>query len=98
MAADDWYSETSDGVVVNVRAQTRSSKCGVDGVAGGAVKVRVRSAPVDGKANREIIETLADGLGLAKSKLEFKSGETSRNKRILVKGVDAATLKGMLGG
>jgi uncharacterized protein (TIGR00251 family) len=70
----------------------RSSKCGLDGVFDNAVKVRVRSAPVDGKANREIVETIADALGVAKSRVEFKSGETSRTKRILVRGMDGETI------
>lgn len=97
MDGASWYSETPEGTVLNVKAQTRSSRCGVDGVVDGAVKVRVKAAPVDGKANREITETLADFLGLAKSRVEFRSGETSRNKRILVKGVGAAALKGIIG-
>ena len=62
-----YYSETADGVVLNVRAQPRSSRSGVDGVLGDSLKVRIRSAPVDGKANKELIETLADAFGVAKS-------------------------------
>jgi uncharacterized protein YggU (UPF0235/DUF167 family) len=37
-----------------------------------------------------LIETLADEFGIAKSRVEFKSGETSRQKRILLRGVTAA--------
>ena len=40
-----YYSETAEGVVLNVRAQPRSSRSGVDGVVGDALKVRIRSAP-----------------------------------------------------
>ena len=88
----EWFSVVPDGIVLNVKAQVRSSKCGLDGVFDNAVKVRVRSAPVDGKANREIVETIADALGVAKSRVEFKSGETSRTKRILVRGMDGETI------
>lgn len=85
-----WYSETPDGLVLNVKAQPRSSKAGIDGLVGDAVKVRIKSAPVDGKANKELVETLADAFGLAKSRVSFKSGETSKTKRILLAGISAS--------
>jgi len=80
-------------VVISVRAQPRSSKAGLDGVMGDAVKVRIRSAPVDGKANKELIETLADAFDLSKSCVVFKSGETSKTKRLLLKGLTAEQVR-----
>ena len=85
-------SETPEGVVLNVKAQPRSSRSGVDGLVGDAVKVRIRSAPVDGKANKELVETLADAFGLSKSQVSFKSGESSKTKRILLRGISAAAV------
>ena len=92
------FTETAEGIVLNVRAQPRSSKSGLDGLVGDAVKVRVRSAPVDGKANKELIETLADAFGVAKSMVEFRGGETSKTKRLLVRGVTAARAEQVVGG
>jgi uncharacterized protein len=83
------FVETPDGVVLNVRAQPRSSKAGLDGLLGDALKVRIRAAPVDGKANKELVETLADAFNLPKSRVSFKGGETSKTKRILLAGVTA---------
>ena len=85
-----YLSETPDGVILNVRAQPRSSRSGLDGVLGDAVKVRIKCAPVDGKANKELIETLAEAFDLPKSAVVFKSGETSKTKRIFLRGVSAA--------
>ena len=93
----DYLSETPEGVILNVRAQPRSSRSGIDGLLGDAVKVRIRCAPVDGKANKELVETLADAFGLAKSAVQFKSGETSKTKRILLRGLTAAAVKSVLG-
>ena len=87
-----YMTETPEGVVLSVRAQPRSSKAGIDGLLGDAVKVRVRCAPVDGKANKELVETLADEFGIAKSSVVFKGGETSKNKRLLLRGVTAAAV------
>lgn len=84
-----FMTETPEGVVLNVRAQPRSSKAGIDGLYGDAVRVRIRCAPVDGKANKELVETLADEFGIGKSAVVFKSGETSKQKRLLLRGVTA---------
>lgn len=75
--------------MVNVRVAPRSSRPGLDGIAGDALKVRVKSAPVDGKANKELLETVAEAFGLAKSRVSFVSGETSKNKKLLLAGVTA---------
>ena len=88
-----YLTETPDGVVLNVRAQPRSSRSGLDGLIGDAVKVRIKCAPVDGKANKELIETLADAFDLPKSAVVFKSGETSKTKRILLRGLTATAVR-----
>ena len=89
---NEFLQETPDGVVISVRAAPRSSRPGIDGVAGDAIKVRVRSAPVDGKANKELIEVLSDAFGLPKSAVSFRSGETSKTKRILLRGATKETI------
>lgn len=91
-----FYTESPEGVVVNVRAQPRSSRAGVEGVVADALKVRLRSAPVDGKANKELVETVADAFDLPKSRVKFKSGETSKTKRIILCGVSADEFETML--
>ena len=88
-----YLTETPEGVVLNVRAQPRSSRSGLDGMLGDAVKVRIRCAPVDGKANKELIETLAEAFDLPKSAVVFKSGETSKTKRILLRGIIAEQVR-----
>ena len=93
-----YFTETPEGIILNVKAQPRSSKAGIDGLLGDAVKVRIRCAPVDGKANKELVETLADAFDLAKSSVVFKGGETSKTKRLLLKGVDAAQVKAVVEG
>ena len=89
---NEFIQETPDGVVISVRAAPRSSRPGIDGVAGDAIKVRVRSAPVDGKANKELIEVLSDAFGLPKSAVSFKGGETSKTKWILLRGATKETI------
>ena len=90
---NSFFFETPEGVVLNVRAQPRASRAGLDGVVGDALKVRIRSAPVDGKANKELVETLADAFGLPKSRVVIKGGETSKTKRVLLAGLTAAAVR-----
>ncbi len=96
-AFSSYGTETPEGVILNVRAQPRSSRAGVDGTIGDAVKVRVRCAPVDGKANKELVEVLADVFGISKSSVFIKSGETSKTKRIVLRGVSAERVSEVVG-
>ena len=88
-----YCQDTPEGAIVNVKAIPRSSKAGLDGLLGDAVKVRVRSAPVDGKANKELVAVLADAFGLPKASVAFKSGETSKTKRLLLRGVASEAVR-----
>ena len=88
--------ETPEGVMVAVRVAPRSSRSGMDGAVGDALRVRVTAAPVDGKANKAVAEVLADACGIAKSAIVFKSGETSKTKRILLRGLSRADVEAVL--
>jgi hypothetical protein len=47
----------------------------------------VQAPPVEGRANLALIEFLADKFGVPKSYVELVSGELSRSKVILLRGV-----------
>ena len=92
-----YASESPEGAIISVRAQPRSSRAGVDGIMGDAVKVRVRCAPVDGKANKELVETLAEAFDIPKSSVVIKSGETSKTKRVVLRGVTVERVREVVG-
>lgn len=48
------------------------------------LKVYVKSPPVDGKANRELIEVLAEHYNVKKNTVEIVHGETSRMKVVRI--------------
>ncbi|HUV68019.1 MAG TPA: DUF167 domain-containing protein [Terracidiphilus sp.] len=79
------------GVTVAVRAQPGAKKTAIVGVYGeGAaaqLKIAVQAPPVEGRANSALIEFLADKFDVAKSYVELVSGELSRSKVFLVRGV-----------
>ena len=51
------------------------------------IRVRVSAPPEKGKANKELIRFLAKSLGIPKTNVVVLAGETSRKKRMLVKGM-----------
>lgn len=68
----------------NVRVQPRASKDEVVGLVNGVLRVRLRAPPVEGAANRALIEFLADQLGVSRRYVRIVSGIGSRNKVIEV--------------
>jgi uncharacterized protein (TIGR00251 family) len=51
------------------------------------LKIAVQAPPVEGRANSALIEFLAERFGVARSHVELVSGELSRSKVFLVRGV-----------
>ena len=72
------------------RAFSKAARSALVGTHGGALKVKVKAPPVEGKANRALLDLLAGVLAVPRGRLTLVSGEQSRNKRVRVDGVDAA--------
>ena len=83
--------EVPGGVELSVFCQPKAARSALIGMHGGALKAKVKAPPVEGKANRALLDLLAGALGLPRGRLTLVSGEQSRNKRVRVDGVDAAT-------
>ena len=62
-----------------------------------AVKLAVSAPPVDGKANAEAERFLAGILGVAPSHVSVVRGASSRDKSVLVRGVEADEVFDRLG-
>ena len=80
---------TSDGALLRVRVQPRSSKSGIVGVVGERLKVCVNAPAAEGAANRACREALAKALRVSKGRVEIVSGHKSREKNILLREADA---------
>lgn len=87
-----------EGVILPVRAQPGSGKSELRGEQDGALKVAVTQVAERGKANKAIAAFLSKQLGLRKSQLELLSGETSSQKKFLVRGVSIEQLRTALEG
>ena len=85
-------SEGQGGLYLQVHAQPGAKNAALRGLHGDAVKVAVRQAAQDGRANAAIAAFVAEGLGLPKGDVEIASGHTARSKRLFIRG-DAADIR-----
>lgn len=86
-----------DGATVRVRVSPGASRDRILGPHGDALKISVRQPPEKGRANREVERLLADAIGARPRDVEVVAGLTARNKTVLFRGWDAATVRAKLG-
>ena len=89
-------SAAQGSALLAVRIQPRASRNEIVPKEGGVLKVRLTAPPVDGAANEALVKFLSDVLGIAKSRVEIVSGETSREKRIKITGMSIADVERVL--
>lgn len=88
---------------LNVRLTPKASRDALRGWVQDAtgqpvLKASVTAVPEKGKANKALIELLADEFGIPKSTIELVRGETDRNKQLIIKGISKETLNRVLAG
>jgi len=79
------------GVTLAIRAQPGAKKTAILGVYGegdsAQLKIAVQAPPVEGRANSALAAFLAETFGLPKNVIELMSGELSRSKVFLLRGL-----------
>ena len=70
-----------------VKVKPNSKQQKIEELADGSLIVHLKSPPVDGKANEELIKLLAKKFDVSKSSIRIKSGTTSRQKVIEIDGI-----------
>lgn len=81
-----------DGVVLAVVVTPRASSDAIISVGDEAVRIRLTTPPVDGKANAALSRFLAAILNVPKSSVEIIAGRSGRRKTILVRTDQAAEI------
>jgi uncharacterized protein (TIGR00251 family) len=71
-----------------VRLTPRSAVERVEHATDGVLKVRVMAPAVEGSANASLIRLLADELGIARRDVRIVAGASSRQKLVIIDGVD----------
>ena len=75
-----------------VRLTPRAADDRVDGVVDGVLRARVGAPAVEGAANNALIRLIADELGVAKRDVRIVAGAGSRQKLVVVDGIEAPTV------
>jgi len=92
-----WITATKTGVMLSVHACPRAAQDQVQGLHGDAVKIRLRSPPVDGKANEALIAFLSQVLDVPARDLTIVAGHSTRRKRVAIAGVTVSAVRAKLG-
>ena len=71
-------------MLVTVKVKPNSKKPRLEQAADGALTAYLKSPPVEGKANDELIVRLAEHFGIPKSRIRIKSGLSSKTKLVEV--------------
>jgi hypothetical protein len=87
----------TENAIVVVRVTPRAGRDEVVGWQGDELRVRLRTPPVDGRANAALVGLLASRLNVPPSSIELVSGATARVKRLRVEGLSEAELRRRLG-
>jgi uncharacterized protein (TIGR00251 family) len=82
------------GSAISVRVATRMPRTELIGIMDdGTLKITLNSAPVDGKANDELVRYLSEVFQLPRSNIEIVAGNTSKNKLISLIGIEPGKLE-----
>lgn len=74
----------------------RSARTKIVGEHNGALRVRLGAAPVDGAANRELIQLLAKTFAVSRSAIRIEGGVSSRSKLVSIESPSADALLAVL--
>lgn len=94
------YSVNKAGLRLRVRLTPRASRDGVDGLVQDSqgqtlLQVRLKAPPVEGAANKALVNFLASELKLRKGDIEIVAGAKSRVKMVQLSG-ESSTLEARL--
>lgn len=82
-----------DALTLEILARPRSGRRELSRAGNGAVRAALQSAPESGKANQELVQLVAEWLGVSKSSIEVWRGDKCRQKVLRISGLDKADLQ-----
>ena len=98
MAADEYtLSDGRRGAALAIRVTPRAKRNEVvEVLADDTVKIRLTAPPVEGKANKALVDFLADLMGVPQSKIEIVAGATGRDKLVSIVDMEAGMAQAII--
>jgi uncharacterized protein len=90
------YSIRDEKLIFRVQVVPRASRSEVVGEHNGALRIRVAAPPVDGAANKEVIQLLAKSFKVSRNAVRILSGHNARTKQVSIEGDPQSLLEVML--
>lgn len=81
-----FLNATKEGVRLTLRVQPKASRIGPVGVLGESLRWSVTAPAAQGKANKQLIESIAKTFGVSRKQVTLVSGSNSRNKVVEIVG------------
>lgn len=82
MAYYQW--KTGGKLLLYCQLQTNTQSNAFAGIFDDRIKIRIKSPPIEGKANKELVTFLAKSFKTRKSAVKITRGETSREKTVII--------------
>lgn len=79
-----WCRHIGTGLRIAVHVTPNADKSEVTGEFDGALKVRLKAQPLEGRANDALVRLIATKLGVAKSTVSVSHGQSGRQKLLAV--------------
>jgi uncharacterized protein (TIGR00251 family) len=80
-----YYRWEKEALYLDCSVQPKSNEDRIVGPAGEHLKIRIAAAPLDGKANKQLVRFLAKLFHTKKAAITIVSGQTGRHKRLCIK-------------
>ena len=77
--------KTENGWLLSVKILPNSSKNEIIKNDDGSIKVKLTAQPIEGKANKVLLEFLSKQFKIPKTSMEIVKGQTSKDKTISIK-------------
>lgn len=84
--------ETNEGLIVNLKISPNAKKNEII-KSETELKIKITAQPIEGKANKALIEFLSKNFKIPKTSIKILKGETSKEKTVLFSTTDLEKIK-----
>ncbi|KTD67051.1 hypothetical protein Lste_3257 [Legionella steelei] len=81
-----WYQRDVEGLILHLYVQPGAKKTEIVGIHEGELKIRLNTPPIEGRANKALLQYVAQIFKVPVRQVILKRGEKSRHKTLTVIG------------